>query len=62
MALTALRDGLGVVRGDAAKKGFALDKITIFVCDPVTNGVGACKPTVMSGQNFRGNTAFVCTV
>ena len=62
MALTALRDGLGVVKGDAAEKGFTLDKITIFVCNPVTNGVGACKPSVMSGQKFGSNTTFVGTV
>jgi len=62
MTLTALGDWLGVIRGYAAKKGLALDEITVFVCDPVSNGVSTRKPTVMSCQNFRGNTTFVGTI
>jgi|SRR6266404_2305397 len=62
MAFTALGDGLGVIRGDATQKGLALDKIAIFVCDPITNGVGTRNPAVMSREKFRGNTTFVGTV
>ena len=62
MPLTRLGDGLGVVRGDASEECLALDKITILVSNPVANGVGTCKPTLLPGKNLWGNAALVCTV
>jgi hypothetical protein len=62
MSLPGLGGGLGVVRRDATKECLALEKVTILVSNPVTNGVGTCKPTMLPGKNLWGNAALVCTV
>ncbi len=53
---------LGVVRWDTTEESLALEKVTIFVSNPVANGVSTCEPTMLPGKNFWGNAAFVCTV
>ncbi len=62
MTLAGLGDGLGVVRGDTTKECLAVEKVTILVGNPVANGVGACKPTMLPGKNLWGNATFIRTV
>jgi hypothetical protein len=62
MTLTGLGDGVGVVRRNATKACLALEKITVLVSNPVANGVGTCKPTMLPGNNLWGNATLVRTV
>ena len=62
MTLVRLGDRLGVIRGYTTEECLALEKVTILVGNPIANGVGTCKPTMLPGKNFWGNAAFVRTV
>jgi hypothetical protein len=57
-----LGDGLGLIRRDAIEKRLALDKITILISNPITNGVATCEPTILSGKGFWSNSTLVCAV
>jgi len=62
MTLTGLGDGVGVIQRNATKSCLALEKITVLVSNPVANGIGTCKPTMLPGKNLWGNATLVCTV
>jgi hypothetical protein len=55
-------DGFGVVRRNATEKSLAFDKIAVFVGNPITDGVGTCKPTVLPGESFRSDAMLICTI
>jgi hypothetical protein len=59
---TALGNGFGFVRGDTTEKSLAFKKVAVLVSDPVTNGVGACEPTVLPGKNLWSNATLVGTI
>ena len=55
-------DGLGVVRRNATEKSLAFDKITVFVGNPITDGVGTCKPTVLPGESLWSDAMLIRTI
>jgi len=55
-------DGFGVVRGNATEKGLAFEKITVFVGNPVTDGVGTCEPTVLPGESLWNDAMLIRTI
>ena len=62
MTLVGLGGRFEIIRGDTIEACLALEKVTILVGNPIANGVGTCKPTMLPGKNFWGNAAFVGTV
>lgn len=62
MTTTAMGDGFGVVRGNATEKGLAFEKITVFVGNPVTDGVGTCEPTVLPGESLWNDAMLIRTI
>jgi hypothetical protein len=55
-------DGLGVVRRNATEKSLAFEKITVFVGNPITDGVGTCEPTVLPGESLCSDAMLICTI
>lgn len=55
-------DGLRVVRRNATEKSLAFEKITVFVGNPITDGVGTCEPTVLPGESLWSDAMLICTI
>ena len=60
--LKILGDGFRLIRGNGAEKFVVLERITIFVRNPVVHDIRTCVPTVLPSKSAWGNATLVCNV